>query len=123
MDPHGTKACVSDFNQGDSEGTELVWSLRILLIRNPNLEITTNPAFNKFRTHHNFTEKRSHFRPPVKQAEKLSHGFRTCLSRRAASISSKRHTGIRGEVPSPCRERKARSCFAPSTLFSTLSLP
>ena len=50
MDLHGTKACASDFSQGDSEGTELVWSLRILLIRSPNLEITTNPAFNKFRT-------------------------------------------------------------------------
>src|SRR6476646_3600159 len=84
MDPHGTKVCISDFSQGDSEEAELVWSLRILLIRSPNLEITTNPAFNKFRTHHNFTEKRSHFGTPVKQAEKLSHGFRTCLSRRAA---------------------------------------
>src|SRR6478735_9016739 len=92
MDLHGTKACASDFSQGDLEGTEFVWSLRILLIRSPNLEITTNPAFNKFRTHHNFTEKRSHFGTPVKQAQKLSHGFRTCLSRRAASISSTRHT-------------------------------
>src|SRR6476646_222496 len=109
MDPHGTKVCISDFSQGDSEEAELVWSLQILLIRNPNLEITTNPSFNKFRTHHNFTEKRSHFGTPVKQAKKLSHGFRTCLSRRAASNSSTRHTGIRGEATSPCRERKARS--------------
>src|SRR6476469_5304077 len=106
MDLHGTKACASDFSQGDSEGTELVWSLRILLIRSPNLEITTNPAFNKFRTHHNFTEKRSHFGTPVKQAEKLSHGFRTCLSRRAAANSSKRHKNFKLEVTKGCTQRR-----------------
>jgi hypothetical protein len=96
-----------------------VWSLRILLIRTSKLEITT---FNKFRTHHNFTEKRSHFGTPVKQAKKLSHGFRTCLSRRAASnYESNSHWHQRKKFPPISKEKSEELFRALNTILDAIT--